>query len=53
MGLGLIFNCHSLVLNCISFPLEEEKSVGENIITTTKIRSNYGAIQSLIFPIVR
>ena len=24
-------------------------TVGENIITTTKIRNNYGAIQSLIF----
>ena len=27
-------------------------TVGENIIATTKIRNNYGAIQSLIFPIL-
>ena len=26
---------------------------GENIIATTKIINNYGAIQSLIFPILR
>ena len=26
---------------------------GENIIATTKIRNNYGAIQSFIFPILR
>ena len=28
-------------------------TVGENIIATTKIRNNYGAIQSLIFSILR
>ena len=27
-------------------------TVGENIIATTKIRNNYGAIQSFIFPIL-
>ena len=27
--------------------------VGGNIIATTKIRNNYGAIQSIIFPILR
>ena len=26
---------------------------GKNIIATTKIRNNYGAIQSFIFPILR
>ena len=29
------------------------KKVGENIIHTTKIRNNYGAIQSFKFPILR
>ena len=29
------------------------KTVGENIVATTKIQNNYGAIQSLIFPILR
>ena len=28
-------------------------TVDENIIATTKIRNNYGAIQSFIFPILR
>ena len=28
-------------------------TVGENIIATTKIQNNYGAILSLIFPILR
>jgi hypothetical protein len=28
-------------------------TVGENIIATTKIRNDYGAIQSFIFPILR
>ena len=28
-------------------------TVGKNIIATTKIRNNYGAIQSFIFPILR
>ena len=28
-------------------------TVGENIIATTKMRNNYGAIQSFIFPILR
>ena len=28
-------------------------TVGENIIATTKIRNNYGAIQTFIFPIFR
>ena len=28
-------------------------TVGENIIATTKIRNNYGPIQSFIFPILR
>ena len=28
-------------------------TVGENIIATTKILNNYGAIQSFIFPILR
>ena len=28
-------------------------TVGENIIATTKIRNNYVAIQSFIFPILR
>ena len=30
-----------------------EVTVGENIITTTKIRNNYGAIQSFQFSILR
>ena len=29
-----------------------QSTVGENIIATTKIRNNYGAIQSFIFPIL-
>ena len=28
-------------------------TVGENIIATIKIRNNYGAIQSFIFPILQ
>ena len=29
------------------------RTVGENIIATTKVRNNYGAIQSFIFTILR
>ena len=34
-------------------PAVEKCTVGENIIATTKIRNNYGAIQSFIFPLLR
>ena len=33
--------------------LHLDYTVGENIIATTKIRNNYGAIQTFIFPILR
>ena len=32
--------------------MKQNCTVGENIIATTKIRNNYGAIQSFIFPIL-
>jgi hypothetical protein len=36
----------------LSSTLNLQHTVGENI-ATTKIRNNYGAIQSFIFPILR
>ena len=55
---NIIFYMHYNINN--SFQKITEKyttsyldTVGENIIGTTKIRNNYGAIQSLIFSIMR
>ena len=44
--------CNFIIV--IAWQLEFYKlgTVGENIITTTKIRNNYGAIQSFIFPTI-
>ena len=36
-----------------SLTTTEGNTVGENIIATIKIRNNYGAIQSFIFPTLR
>jgi hypothetical protein len=43
------------IKQCLAFiiTISITPTVGENIIATTKIRNNYAAIQSLIFPILR
>ena len=42
-----------ILFNPSNYFISLPSTVEENIIATTKIRNNYGAIQSFIFPILR
>ena len=54
-GAAGAFSFIMALLSVVYMPVADAlgNTVGENIIATTKIRNNYGAIQSFIFLILR